>query len=239
MRSSLSRPADRTAWLAARPFAHRGLHGPGRPENSGAAFRAATAAGHGIELDVRLSGDGVAIVFHDSTLDRLTAESGPVAARTAAALSQVRLAGSDETIPTLAATIAANPETPILIEVKADGRRVGPICAAVHAVLAGRTRRVAAMSFNPAVPRWFARHAPDIVRGLVVTERGRRNIARHLSLWWGRPEFLAYDLRDLPSAFAARQRARGFPILTWTCRGEADHARAALHADQVVYEAEA
>jgi glycerophosphoryl diester phosphodiesterase len=236
MRSSPSRPIDRTAWLAERPFAHRGLHGAGRPENGLSAFRAAAAAGHGIELDVRLSKDGVAVVFHDSTLDRLTGEVGAVADRNSGELSQLRLLGSDDTVPTLADVIAELPETPLLIELKADGRRVRPLCAAVLAALGGRTARVAAMSFNPSVPRWFARHAPAVVRGLVVSEAGRRSIARHLSLWWGRPDFLAYDLRDLPSRFAARQRARGLPILTWTCRSDADKARAAAHADQLIYE---
>src|SRR6185369_346587 len=43
----------RVAFLTAQPFAHRGLHGEGRIENSRAAFAAAIAAGHGIELDVQ------------------------------------------------------------------------------------------------------------------------------------------------------------------------------------------
>ncbi len=236
MRSSPSRPTDRIAWLAARPYAHRGLHGPGRPENSRAAFRAAAEAGHGIELDARLSSDGAAIVFHDAALERLTGEGGPLSERSAAELSRLRLLGSDETIPILADVIAQFPETPLLIEIKTEGRRVGPICAAVRSALGGRNARVAAMSFNPSVPRWFATHAPEIVRGLVVSEPGHRNIARTLSVWWGKPEFLAYDVRDFPSDFAARQRARGLPILTWTCRSEADRATAAAHADQIIYE---
>ena len=62
--------------LIAKPFAHRGLHGPGRVENSRAAFEAAIAAGHGIELDVQASADGQAIVFHDYELERLTEGRG-------------------------------------------------------------------------------------------------------------------------------------------------------------------
>ena len=45
-------------FLFGRPFAHRGLHGPRRPENSIAAFEAAVQAGYAIELDVRVSADG-------------------------------------------------------------------------------------------------------------------------------------------------------------------------------------
>lgn len=63
------------AWdlLFAPPVAHRGLWSPhGAPENSLAGFQAACAAGYGIELDVQLSADGEAMVFHDDTLARLT-----------------------------------------------------------------------------------------------------------------------------------------------------------------------
>ena len=80
MRSSPSGRPD-TGWLTAQPYAHRGLHGPGVPENSRAAFAAAVARGHGIELDVQASRWGVPFVFHDETLDRLTDEHGPLAER--------------------------------------------------------------------------------------------------------------------------------------------------------------
>ena len=77
-------------------FAHRGLHGPGIPENSMAAFRAAIEAGAGIECDVRLSGDGEVIVFHDHDLRRLCASALAVEATPAAILAAQRLAGTGE-----------------------------------------------------------------------------------------------------------------------------------------------
>jgi hypothetical protein len=95
------------------------------------------------------------------------------------------------------------------------------------------------MSFNPEVGAWFARHAPGRLRGLVVTEQGKglRGVAeRPLALWRSRADFLAYDIRDLPSRFADAQRAKGMPVLTWTVRSLADRARAAEHASQIIYE---
>jgi glycerophosphoryl diester phosphodiesterase len=96
------------------------------------------------------------------------------------------------------------------------------------------------MSFNPEVGAWFARYAPDVLRGLVVTEHGRRGlrgrIERPLFLWRARADFLACDIRDLPSRFAERARSRGLPIYTWTVRSDADRARAAAHADQIIFE---
>ncbi|RYE92593.1 MAG: glycerophosphodiester phosphodiesterase, partial [Oxalobacteraceae bacterium] len=49
-------------------------------------------------------------------------------------------------------------------------------------------------------------------------------------------DFLAYDVRDLPSRFAAAQRARGIPVLTWTVRSAELRARAAEHADAPIAE---
>ena len=81
--------SDRVAFLKAQPFAHRGLHGLGVVENSRAAFRAAIARGHGIETDVQGARDGEAMVFHDSTLDRLTASAGALAAHTPVEMGQI------------------------------------------------------------------------------------------------------------------------------------------------------
>jgi glycerophosphoryl diester phosphodiesterase len=96
------------------------------------------------------------------------------------------------------------------------------------------------MSFDPRVSRWFARHSPQTVRGLVMTEEGdkglRGNFRRHLSLWHAMPDFLAYDIRDLPSRFAAAQRKRGLPVPSWTVRTPELLERAALHADAPIAE---
>jgi glycerophosphoryl diester phosphodiesterase len=96
------------------------------------------------------------------------------------------------------------------------------------------------MSFNPQVGAWFARHAPQVLRGLVVTEQGKRSlrgrIERRLFLWRSRSDFLAYDVRDLPSRFATTARRRGLDVYTWTVRTDADRARAAAHADQIIFE---
>lgn len=229
------------AFLKDQPYAHRGLHGGGIIENSRAAFSAAIAAGHGIELDVQGSADGEAFVFHDAKLDRLTGERGEFAAHSGAELERIALTGTSETLPRLSEILAlVASRVPILIEVKAPGALVGVLCLAVRRALEGYRGPVAVMSFNPAVGRWFHDHAPRIVRGLVVTEEKDRGLTgrakRHISLWHARPDFLAYDIRDLPSRFAAQQRQRGLPVLTWTVRSDENRQTAMHHADQIIYE---
>ena len=236
---SRSRPTDPAlVRLIVRPFAHRGLHGDGRIENSRAAFEAAIAKGQGIELDVQTSRDGHAVVFHDYELDRLTMASGEVARRTLADLRQVTLRGTAETVPDLPEILALIGErAPLLIEVKAPRRVVSPLCRSVRQALQGYGGPVAVMSFNPEVGRWFSVHVPHVLRGLVVTEREKRGpkgqVERRLALWRSRPHFLAYDIRDLPSRFAAGAR---LPVLTWTVRSAENRATAARYADQIIHE---
>ena len=232
----------RVARLAGAPYAHRGFHGRGRIENSRAAFEAAIAKGHGIELDVQASADGFPFVFHDYELDRLTDEKGRVDARSAAELRSIRLRGSDETIPELSEVLAlVASRVPLLIEVKAPDRNVAQLCLAVLRALEGYRGPVGIMSFNPEVSRWFAAHAPRVTRGLVVTESSRRRvrgpIERLIALWRARPDFLAYDVRDLPSRFARRARGRGVPVFTWTVRNAKQAKTARANADQIIYEA--
>ncbi len=231
----------RVAFLRAHPYAHRGLHGGEIVENSRAAFSAAIAAGHGIELDVQGSADGEAFVFHDAKLERLTGETGNFDAHAGAELERIALTGTSETLPRLSEVLSlVAGRVPILIEVKAPGLLVGILCLAVRRALEGYREPVAVMSFNPSVGRWFHAHAPRIVRGLVVTEENDKGLRgrtkRHLALWRAKPDFLAYDIRDLPSRFASQQRQRGLPVLTWTVRSDDQAETAMRYADQPIHE---
>lgn len=252
MRLSLFAPLDRrfapapdpekVGWIGAQAYAHRGLHGPGVPENSPAAFTAAIERGMGIELDIQLSSDGQAMVFHDWELDRLTGETGPLDQLTAGQLGKIRLIGGEDPIPTLRQVLdQIGGRVPLLIEVKSRrDLRVPSVCLAVLRVLEGYLGPHAVMSFDPRVPKWFKSYAPQTIRGLVITEENDHTLLsrlrRRMSLWAASPHFLAYDIRDLPSRFATAQRKRGLPVVTWTVRSPELLARAGLHADAPIAE---
>jgi len=231
----------RVAFLKGQPYAHRGLHGNGVLENSPAAFEAAIRLGHGIECDVQAAEDGRAFVFHDYELDRLTERSGPIANLRSEDIDRIALRDGHGKIPRLRETLdQIAGRVPVLIEIKSRNRRVGPLCLSVRRALEGYGGKAAIMSFNPLVSAWFRSNAEHIVRGLVVTEENSRNwrgrIARHRNLWIAKPDFLAYDIRDLPSRFAGSQRARGLPVVTWTVRSAEQEQTALRHADEPVYE---
>lgn len=231
----------RVAFLKGQPYAHRGLHGNGVLENSPAAFEAAIKLGHGIECDVQAAEDGRAFVFHDYELDRLTERSGLIGNLRSEDIDQIDLRDGHGKIPRLRETLEQIAgRVPVLIEIKSRNRRVGPLCLSVRRALEGYGGKAAIMSFNPLVSAWFRSNAEHLVRGLVVTEEHGKNwrgrIARHRNLWIAKPDFLAYDIRDLPSRFAASQRGRGLPIVSWTVRSAEQEKIASLYADEPVYE---
>ena len=237
--------AERVAFLRAQPFAHRGLHGANAVENSRAAFAAAIAVGHGIELDVQMAGNGEPMVFHDERLERLTAETGALADRTGLELAQIKLFGSHETIPRLSEVLdLVAGQVPVLIEIKSNVANVNLICLAVRRALEGYRGDAAVMSFDPRISVWFRTHARRIAHGLVVSERiatKRSDLIRarlevRLALERAKPDFVAYDLRSLPSPVAEGLRARKVPILTWTVRSAAEEQLGFAHADEIIYE---
>jgi glycerophosphoryl diester phosphodiesterase len=97
------------------------------PENSATAFReSARLPIEQAECDVHMTADGEVVVMHDATLDRTTDASGPVVARSAAQLRQVRVRGTGgEPPPTLAEYLAILAPTPVAprIEIKSDAAR--------------------------------------------------------------------------------------------------------------------
>ena len=234
----------RVGWLREWTYAHRGLHGPGVPENSIAAFAGAVERGMGIECDIQRSRDGVAMLVHDWELDRLTGVSGPLADHSAEELAQIAFLDSEHKLARLEDLLAlVEGRVPLLIEIKSRRRYdVEKSCAAVRDALAGYSGPHAVMSFDPRVSRWFRRNAPGIVQGLVMREddhgHTRTPFSRRIALAVARPEFLAYHVAALPSAMVAGLREAGLPILTWTVSSPELLERARRHADAPIAEGE-
>lgn len=238
----------------ARPITHRALHDRkvGRVENSIASVKAAIAAGYGIEIDVQLTSDGQAMVFHDDLLDRLTGETGPVRNRTRAELEAIPLTSDGGTIPafdTVLDLVAG--QVPLLIEIKdqdgAMGRNIGPLEEATCNALATYKGDVALMSFNPHAVAACAKLAPNIPRGITTS-------SYQAQFWPEVPEQVRDTLRDIPdydrvgACFISHEstdldrprvaalKSQGAHIFCWTIRSAKAEADARRIVDNVTFE---
>jgi len=213
-----------------RPITHRALHDrkAGRVENSIKSIEAAIASGYGIEIDVQLTSDGHAMVFHDDDLDRLTDETGRI---------------------DVLALIAGR--VPLVIEIKdQDGKmglNIGRLEHAVANALEGYSGDIALMSFNPHAVAEMAELVPHIPRGIVTS-------AFVPSVWPEMPIDRGNALRDIPdydrvgACFISHQandlhrprvaelKAQGATILCWTIKSAKQEARARRVADNVTFE---
>ncbi len=216
-------------------FAHRGLHGPGVPENSLAAFRAALELGAGIECDVRLSADGEVMVFHDHDLRRLCGSFLEVEMTFGEILAAQRLLGSEETIPWLSELLdLVDGRVPILIELKTCLGNARKLAVAVANDIAAYAGPLGIMSFDAEVGHTLARNWPYVRRGLVISKKASI-VERWRSILRASPNFLAVDYARIHRPWAARAR-RKRPLYTWTVRDAEQRRQAEVHADAAIWE---
>ncbi len=235
------------SWLESARIAHRGLHTDDarRPENSLAAFGAAVQQGYPIELDVHLTADGVVVVLHDNTLERMTGDPRRVAEIELGELRELRLLGTDERVPTLREVLdLVDGAVPLLVEVKNPSDTVGPLENAVVDELKDYRGEVAIQSFNPFSLAAVRDAAPEIPRGQLSGSFEGEDLALHevfvlrnlLMNWKSRPVFIAYELDALPTWGTTLQRTRGWLLLGWTATSPEELARADELCDGVIFD---
>lgn len=237
-----------------RPLAHRALHDAldRRPENSLAAVKAATDRGYGIEIDVQLSRDGQAMVFHDYDLVRLTASKGYLAEYLASELGEIKLNNGDEGIPTLRQVLdQVRGRVPLLIEIKDQdgtlGPNVGVLEKACVQALEEYSGPVALMSFNLHTLRVLAERAPFIPRGFLtdtftksrwpmVPENRRLCLDRcdHVS----NPivDFISHRVEALEDPRVVCAKDNDKPVICWTVRSSEQAQEALKIADVITFE---
>ena len=236
-----------------RPIAHRALHDvtDGRPENSRAAIRAAIEKGYGIEIDLQLSADNQAMVFHDYGLDRLAHGNGPISIHSAQTLGETTLRGGDEGIPTFAEVLElVDGRVPLLVELKDQDGQMGPNVGALERATAnaahGYSGPIAMMSFNPHSVLHMADLMPEIPRGITASS--------FVPEKWGLPESICASLRDIPDydrakccfishevddldrPRVAKLKSKGAAILCWTVKSADQEITARKIADNITFE---
>ena len=213
------------------PIAHRGGAAE-RPENTLAAFEHAVALGYRcIETDVRSTRDGVAVVFHDEQLDRLTGDTGPIAERTWAELASIRIDGS-ERVPRLEEVLGTWPDLRFIIDPKSDDV-VAPLVETLYRT--GARDRVCIGTFSADRMRRVRTRGPG------CTSCTPREVTRlRLASYGVSTGSIAADCAQVPlrhrlfgmlsvpvvdTAFVRAAHRRGIPVQVWTVDDEAEMER--------------
>lgn len=233
-------------------YAHRGLfdNKSDAPENSLAAFRLAVENGYGIEMDVQLSKDGIPVVFHDASLKRMCGVDGKVWEYTLAELQQMKLASSNETIPTFADvldTIAG--KVPLIIEYKLD-RVQTKVCELGNELLNAYVEKYNGTycieSFHPLAVIWYKKNRPDIVRGQLSMEFWKDEaqkdkkylilLAFLVSNVASRPDFIAYQHSDYKNLSRRLCRMMGALSVTWTIKSVEQYEKVKDEFDLFIFD---
>lgn len=205
------------------------------PENTLAAFRLAADQGApAIELDAKLSADGVVVVIHDATVDRTTNGRGAVSSLSHSRLKSLDAGGffgpqfAGEPIPTLEEVFDAVGRR-LLINVELTNyaspadRLVEKVVELVRSF--HLEERVLFSSFQPVNLFTARRLIPEVPRAILALP-GRKG-------WWARsflmrsiaPQAVNPYFTDVSPAFVERQHASDRKVNVWTVNDPADLER--------------
>ena len=215
-------------------YAHRGLHGEGRPENSMAAFRAALDHGYGIELDIHLMKDGNLAVIHDTSLKRTAGTDVKITDLCVEDLENYRLEGTEEQIPLFSQVLELFAgKAPLIIELKSDHNAPELVAAAVK-IMEGYEGPYCMESFDPRCIMELKKQAPQIIRGQLTMDYFKETksplskalkwaLTQHAENFLTKPDFVAcrFSDRNVLGSRLAR-KFWGIQGVTWTLRSKED-----------------
>ena len=204
---------------------HRGASADA-PENTLAAFALALQQGaDGLELDVQLSADGQPVVFHDSSLQRLSGRDELCADLPLSELQAVEV-GTEETIPSLHELFEMlGPQTLYNVELKSFGLQNNGLVEAVAEVVEshGLTAQVLISSFNPLYVRRAREVFPASTLVALLRQPGWQQYAYLIAD--GEADHPHHTLVD--ESYMSWAGGRGYRIHVWTVDDPAEANRLA------------
>ncbi|MGW0930937.1 glycerophosphodiester phosphodiesterase [Streptomyces sp. NPDC002644] len=185
------------------PYRHR--------ENTVPSLRSALERGaDAVEVDVRLSHDGVPVLLHDRTLERLWGHDRPVASLTAAELRDL----TGDRVPTLARALEATAGHRMLLDLPGDvARRPGGPDRVLEAVRRARAEERVYWSGAAATLLAVRAASPSAELALTWTTSVPPRPALLAAV---RPRWLNYRFGLLTGDLVARLHAGGYLVSAWT-----------------------
>ena len=193
---------------------HRGAAALAR-ENTAEALRAGLASGaDGVEIDLRLSSDGVLVLMHDADLARTTGAVGRVAETLASDLRSLGVATFDEALETVPS------DKTLIVELKGTPWDAGhdptePVARAVSPALRDARRRIVVSSFNPLALAVVRELAPGVATAVLTPAAFdlESNLAAALD---GEHAECHVPAEILDRAFVDRAHEHGKRVVAWT-----------------------
>ncbi len=246
-------------FLRTTKIAHRGLWGGDIPENSMKAFQKCCDIGMAIEIDVYITSDKHVVIFHDTNLKRMTGLDKNIHDCTLAELKELRLDGTDQTIPTLKELLAiAEGKAPLLIEIKdllVDTPLIAPYLLEAIKDYKGE---FAIQSFHPLAVKYFKDNAPHIIRGQLSADFTipayakmceQETMIKPLFAWYDKfkikelgmnevtePDFVSYDEKSLPNNYVDKARKEDKVIIAWTLTSQERQNEIKEYFDNIIFE---
>ena len=235
------------------PITHRALHDASKGifENCRSAIIAAIEHGYAIEIDLQLSLDGHAMVFHDDTLDRLTDKHGDVRDYTAAELSRIKVGSGQDVIEPLEDILhLIDGRVPLLIELKDQSRQLsqtdGRLEQSTIDALSLYHGPVAVMSFNPHMIATMAKLSSDLPLGLTtgsfmdpswgIDAERIAHLSQIADFDPKRYSFVSHFALELAAPCIQILKEQGTAIFTWTIRSPEAEAIARQTVDNITFE---
>jgi len=225
---------------------HRGLFTVDQsiPENSLAAFKAAMEAGYGSELDVQCTQEGEVMVFHDDTLDRLCHVAGLLEDKTYDQIKSLKLALSEEPIPTLASVLELTQgKVPLMIEIK-HTQRIKLTVSKVKACLENYQGNITICSFNPLILGEVKRQMPEVLRGQLMEPSLHKKqfplylrLILHFALMNGihQPDYLSIHHQQRLFSYKVHRWMGGFGVM-WPIQNASQATEAKKYSDLIIFE---
>jgi len=202
-------------------FAHRGANSFA-PENSLQAFEEAIKINcNGIEMDLRYTGSGDVIIFHDRGLYRMTGHEGNIQQLSLDAIRKYYLAGNPKyLIPTLQEALDLIRDKAIInLEVKRELSRSNGFEEKVVRILKDFKLKdnIIISSFNPLVLKKIAAIAPYLHLGFIYRNRTQKLMTIGTSL-----KSLHINFKTLSRRYLKAMQAKGYKVFPWTVDRIAD-----------------
>jgi glycerophosphoryl diester phosphodiesterase len=232
-------------------YARRGFRGAdGKiPENSMAAIRAAIDHGYGLDLDVRLTRDGVPVVFADTRLERMTGIEGSVENSVLDELKELKLGDSEEEIPTLEEALQEiDGRVPVILNIHTEDDNFNAISDQVCEVVDAYEGVFAIESMDVRVLRWYRKQRSEYIRGQ-ISDFNHRSGSSFMNLlldiltscllmnFLTAPDYIStnIDSRNNPSIWLCRLVYR-VPRMDRTVRSLEDYELVKTDGSTVVFE---